>query len=95
MAEFLRQETGYPVSYTLKAVEPAAYLHAAGQVWAEPDIAHASRLMRDVVADRSDTAGRRAAGRAEIQKRYAPEVVGAAASRRLGEIRRIVEARRA
>ncbi len=41
--EFVTRHTGYPVDYQLASVPGQA---GAGQIWAEPDVAHAAWFMR-------------------------------------------------
>jgi glycosyltransferase involved in cell wall biosynthesis len=44
-SDFLNEETGFPVRYRLRPVGPTEYPFAAGE-WAEPDIEHATDVMR-------------------------------------------------
>jgi hypothetical protein len=44
-ADFLNEETGFPIRYRLRPVSPTEYPFAAGQ-WAEPDIEHAAKVIR-------------------------------------------------
>jgi hypothetical protein len=44
-ADFLSDETGFPIRYRLRPVAPGEYPFAAGE-WAEPDIGHAAAVMR-------------------------------------------------
>mgnify|MGYP002621627559 CR=1 FL=1 len=55
-ADYLTAETGFPVTCALTPVPPGAYPFAGDQQgeqqhWAEPDIAHAASLMRQVADD--------------------------------------------
>ena len=52
-ADYLTDETGYPVRSVLRAVEAHEYPFAAGE-WAEPDLDHAAWSMRTAVTDRRD-----------------------------------------
>jgi glycosyltransferase involved in cell wall biosynthesis len=49
--EFLTDQTGYPVEFDLVAVNEGDYPFFAGQLWAEPDVAHAAWLMRGLYKD--------------------------------------------
>ncbi len=51
--DFLNEETGFPVRYTLRPVAKGEYPFAAGQ-WAEPDLAHAAALMSDIFEGGAD-----------------------------------------
>lgn len=80
-----------PQAHSLIRCQPAAvrqpylYYHP-GMRWAEPDLAHASELMRWVYYNRD--AARRQAGRAakKIQRAYSLESVGAMARERFMEV---------
>jgi glycosyltransferase involved in cell wall biosynthesis len=85
-ADYLTAETGYPVPYTLRPVERDEYPHAAGNSWAEPDIAAAAALMRNVVSDPASARAKGLAGQASIRAHYGPGAVGALAAARLREI---------
>jgi glycosyltransferase involved in cell wall biosynthesis len=49
--EFVTDATGYPVGYQLVPVREGEYPFHEGQVWAEPDVAHAAWLMRRLQQD--------------------------------------------
>ena len=76
--EFLTEETGFPVPYTLRAVEPHEYSHSKGQVWAEPDVGVAADIMRRVVVDRSERISRGRAAHMKVKLSYSPQAVGRA-----------------
>ena len=47
--DFLTEETGFPVPYKLRPVEPHEYpWNTEPQVWAEPDLNEAARILRQV-----------------------------------------------
>lgn len=84
--EFLTPETGFPVPYALRRVEPHEYHWSSDQCWAEPHVAEAAAIMR-LVIDRPDlTAERTRAGQALMKAKYAPEPVGLAIKRRIEQI---------
>ena len=85
--EFLNEETGFPVPYSRKGITEGAYPHCEGLSWAEPHIAAAAALMRDVLHDQGSARSRARAGRRAILNRHAPSVVGATLAARLAEIR--------
>ena len=74
--DFLNEETGYPVPYILRPVLPHEYPNSVGQVWAEPDVAAAVDIMRNIAANPSEAYVRAAAGRTLICERYSLETVG-------------------
>lgn len=81
--QFLSEETGFPVRFRLVDVPAGAYPFHEGMVWAEPDIAHAAELMREVALERSSAAERGLNGKALISSTFSPDAVGAACRRRL------------
>jgi glycosyltransferase involved in cell wall biosynthesis len=81
--DFLSQETGYPVPYRLRALEPHEYPWSDGQVWAEPDVAAAADIMRRVAIDPSEGEARGRAAREHIANSYQPDAVGKAMKARL------------
>ncbi len=89
-AEYLGEDVAYPVPVTLRPVEnmPASALHLGTQLWAQPDVHRAGRLMRRVYENRHE-ARRKGAGAAEqLARRHAPEVVAARILERFEEISR-------
>ena len=84
--DFLMEETGYPVPYTLRKVDPDEYIHTVGQVWADPDEAAGASAMRRVFSDREEAAAKAKAGQRLVADRYGPLNVGCVVERRLNEI---------
>jgi glycosyltransferase involved in cell wall biosynthesis len=84
--EFLSDRTGFPVSFTLRPVQPGEYVFEEGQSWAEPDAASAIEAMRRVFYDVQERQSRAAAGRAFVEARYGRENIGRIAAQRLREI---------
>jgi O-antigen biosynthesis protein len=84
--EFLTTDTGFPVPYTLRPVEPWEYTWASGQAWAEPDVEAAAKIMR-LVIERPDLATeRRRAAKALIEAEYGLPAIGLKIKRRIIEI---------
>lgn len=67
------------VRYEKRDLKPNEYFHAEGQYWAEPDIAHAAQLMREIRANPLDVH----AGEFD----FSPAGAGARYAQRLHEIR--------
>jgi glycosyltransferase involved in cell wall biosynthesis len=84
--DFLTQETGYPVPYTLRKVAPHEYVHTDGQVWADPDEVACASAMRQVFTDPATVAVRAAAGQSLVKARYGPLNVCRVIESRLNEI---------
>jgi glycosyltransferase involved in cell wall biosynthesis len=87
-AEFLTQETGFPVHYTLRKLMPGEYAYGEGQSWAEPDLEEAIRHMRGVVDDPADAARRAIRGKLYIEAHYSAETIAERIGVRIAEIRR-------
>jgi glycosyltransferase involved in cell wall biosynthesis len=85
-AEYLNSENGCPVRNTLVRLERSHGPYSKGQLWAEPDIAHAAEWMCRLHADRALAARLGAAARITIEERFSPEAIGARYRRRLEAI---------
>ena len=85
-SEFINAQTGCPVNYTLTTLAQSRGPYSKGQVWAEPDVAHAAWWMEKLVANRALGQTLGAAARATIATRFSPAVVGARYRRRLEAI---------
>ncbi|MEM5518901.1 glycosyltransferase family 4 protein [Henriciella sp. AS95] len=73
--DYLGDEIGYPVRYQLVPVRPGDYPESGGQVWAEPDLDHASELMRHVFEHQEQAAEKGTAARAFMLDRYAVSTI--------------------
>lgn len=87
-AEFLTQETGFPVRYALRKLMPGEYAHGEGQSWAEPDLEEAITHMRSVVNDRADAARRAQRGKLYIEAHHSADTVAETIRVRIAEVRR-------
>ncbi len=83
VTDFARPDTALLVEHRLVPVQPGQYHFANGQVWADPDIEHAARHMRNLVEDRELAHRIGMAGRDFVQRHHAPAVVGRAYLNRL------------
>jgi glycosyltransferase involved in cell wall biosynthesis len=84
--DFLSEATGYPVPYRLTKVGTDEYVHAEGQVWAEPSESDCARIMSHVFHNREEAAARARRGQLLVNERYSPANVGRLAEKRLNEI---------
>jgi glycosyltransferase involved in cell wall biosynthesis len=84
--DYLNSRTGYPVDWSPVRVGEVDPVYPADGVWADPDLAHAARLMRHVAnaPRRARARGRRAASR--IATNHSPAVVGRQVARELTRI---------
>jgi len=82
----MNHENSCPVNYKLVELTETIGPYDKGQLWAEPDVEHASWYMRKVHGDdkfRTILANRAASYMCE---HYAPEVIGAIYRKRLASI---------
>jgi glycosyltransferase involved in cell wall biosynthesis/SAM-dependent methyltransferase len=74
--DFMNDENGYLVDCTEVKVGKSAHPYPADGTWAEPDLDHAARLMREVVEDPEGAARRGAAAAQFIREHHAPAAAG-------------------
>jgi glycosyltransferase involved in cell wall biosynthesis len=84
--DFMSADTALLVDYRLVPVAPGQYPHWENQVWAEPDVHAAARLMARLLRD--PAAGRRLGQRAriELMRHFSYRAAGVRYVERLGEI---------
>ena len=84
--DFLTEETGFPVPYTLRPLLDGEYTFSDHQFWAEPDVDQAAKILRRVYCEPDTRRTRSAAGRMLITTRFGPENIGRLATNRLRQI---------
>jgi hypothetical protein len=84
--DYLSIRNSYPVGYSLERIGPGNEPYPEGGVWAQPNLAEASRFMREVVDDPEGALARGSAAREDIARRYSPQAAGAAMAARLARI---------
>ena len=89
-ADFFNLNTGYPVRYSLVEIERDEGPYRAGARWAEPDVEHAARLMREVYERRGEPDPIAEAGREEILRSLSTEAVGRVLEQRFATLVRRV-----
>ncbi len=77
--DFCREPRVALVDYRLRPLEPGEYFWGDGQMWAEPDLDHAAKLMREIRESPRDVS--------DPGHDFSPEAVGRIYARRLEEIR--------
>lgn len=85
-AEYVTLANGCPVRCQLVPIEKNHGPYGKGQLWADPDIAHAAEWMQRLFSDRALVARLGAAARATIETRFSPAAIGARYRRRLESI---------
>ena len=91
--DYMTPENSYLVDYELQRIGRGNSPYPADGEWADPDIDHAARLMREVVEDplAAERRGQQAA--ADIRAGYSPDAAGETMERRLEHVRSHLEAR--
>ncbi len=82
-AEFVDATNGAPVRCRLVPLERSHGPYAKGQIWAEPDAAHAAEWMQRLFRDRDLGSRLGSAAQRTIAERFSPEAIGARYRRRL------------
>ena len=81
--EFMTSENSYLVDHELVPIGAGADPYPPDGEWAEPDIDHAARLMREVFEDPLSAAERARRGQADVRAHHSPEAAGRAMAARL------------
>jgi glycosyltransferase involved in cell wall biosynthesis len=81
--DYMTPENSYLVDHLLVSIGPGHEPYPAEGVWAEPDIDHAARLMRDVFGHREEARRRGQRAAADIRAGHSPEVAGRVMAERL------------
>ena len=84
--DFADASNSYSVAYGLTPVERTVGPYRAGEIWAEPDVAHAAAQMRALVADPAEAARRGGAARLRMHRDYSEEAVAGIVRSRLDVI---------
>lgn len=86
--EYMNERVAFPIRYMLQAVKKDEYLEFEDQVWAEPDIAHAAKVLIRILDYPSF--GRKVGARARkhMRREFSDAVLGAVYRRRLEAIAR-------
>jgi glycosyltransferase involved in cell wall biosynthesis len=85
-ADFLTEETGFPVPHQICAVKQGEYPHSAGNSWAEPDLRIAAEMMRTVASRTNEVRSKALRGQTYIQQHHSPKAVGSVVAARLREL---------
>ena len=91
--DFMTAENSWLVDHTLVKVGEGSPPYPPDADWAEPDLEHAARLMREVREHPVEAGARAARGRAELLATHSPEVAGKTMTRRLMRVRSFAGAR--
>ncbi len=81
--DFMSPENSYLVDHELVPIGNGASPYPADGVWAEPDLDHAARLMRQVFTDRAAARERGRVAASAIRRTHSPQAAGAKMAERL------------
>ena len=84
--EFVHVRNGCPVDCQLIPLAQSHGPYSKGQLWADPDLAHAASWMKRLAVDPALCASLGAAARQTVETQFAPEIIGARYRRRLEAI---------
>lgn len=84
--QYMNSDVSFPVRFRLIPVQPGEYPEFKNQVWAEPDVVHATELLISLVDDPTlrRSVGERAA--IHMRRNYSDQVLGAHYVRRLRRV---------
>jgi len=88
-ADLMTVENSFPVEFRIVPITRDHGPYLAGLSWADPDLEHASHLMRQVVEDPAKAKARGRQAAADMAERRAPERTGALVRERLEKIRSV------
>ena len=88
--DFLSEQTGFPVSYELRPVQPDEYVWTEGQSWAEPNHQRAVELLKLIFENPQLRTKKGDNARAFVRRRYGKEAVCATIEARIAEIAKVV-----
>lgn len=84
--DYMTTENSYLVNYSLVQLDKNYGPYRKGSTWAEPDIEHASMLMRKIVEDPKDACERGKRARKTMEEKYSQNRIGDIIKKRLREI---------
>lgn len=85
--DFMTPDNSYPLDYELVTLTRDYGPYRRGACWAEPDVDHAARLIRQLVEHPEDAAVRGARARADVERDWNADITGRAVRARLEAIR--------
>jgi glycosyltransferase involved in cell wall biosynthesis len=88
--DFLSEQTGFPVSYDLRPIQPNEYVWADGQSWAEPNHHRTVELLRLIFENPQLRIKKGDNARAFVRQRYGKDAVGATIAARIAEIGKVI-----
>jgi glycosyltransferase involved in cell wall biosynthesis/SAM-dependent methyltransferase len=84
--EFMTPHNSYPVDYTLRSIGDDAGPYPATGEWAEPDVGHAARLMRQVFENQGEASERGLRAAEDLRQNHSAEAAGRAMAERIRRV---------
>ncbi|MCS7060235.1 MAG: glycosyltransferase [Anaerolineae bacterium] len=84
--DFLNQSNGYPVRYRLVELEQDYGPYQAGNVWAEPEVAHAALLTRQVLGNAAERSAKGQRAALDIERLYGSQAIARRIASRLSRL---------
>lgn len=84
--QFMTERNSFLVDWSPTQIPAGAEPYPAGSTWADPDLSHAARLMRNVLENPGDAAARGAQAAEDIAAQHSPAAAGARFAARLAAI---------
>lgn len=88
--DFMNVNNSLPVRYVRREIDADYGVYKKGQLWAEPDVAHAAECMKKLVDDRDFAARLGASAAEDMATRFSAEAAGASISSRLARIMEVM-----
>jgi len=88
-ADFVTEEVGFPLNYSLIEVEQDYGPYGKGAIWAEPSREHLVAILRAIAANPEVAVEKGVRARAHIRQFYSPEAIGRQAGERLAQIQEL------
>ena len=85
--EFMTPQNSYPIDYTLRPIGDDAGPYPATGEWAEPDVGHASSLMRHVFENRGEASERGLRAAEDLRRNHSAEAAGRTMAERIRRVR--------
>lgn len=74
--EFMRQDNSLPVNFELVTIQEDHGVYKAGQIWANPDIEHAAKCMREISTNKVLYQRISKAAERTMREEFSPQVIG-------------------
>ncbi|HKH36451.1 MAG TPA: methyltransferase domain-containing protein, partial [Rubrobacter sp.] len=85
--EFMTPQNSYPIDCTLRPIGDDAGPYPATGEWAEPDVGHASSLMRHVFENRGEASERGLRAAEDLRRNHSAEAAGRTMAERIRRVR--------